>query len=49
MPTFIKMVARLEQPAVILSDDFRAVAPLFGIGLVLTLIGVSSGVLGVWL
>jgi hypothetical protein len=43
MPTFIKMVAKLEEPAGFFGDDFRAVA-LFGeIGLLLTLNAVGRG------
>jgi hypothetical protein len=49
MPTFIRMVAKLEEPAEFFDDDFRAVALFSGIGLVLTLIAVSNGVQGVWL
>ena len=49
MPTFIKMVAKLEEPAGFFGDDFRAVALFSGIGLLLTLIAVSKGVQGVWL
>jgi hypothetical protein len=48
MPTFIKMVAKLEEPAGFFGDDFRAVALFGGIGLLLTLIAVSKGVQGVW-
>jgi hypothetical protein len=49
MPTFIKMVVKLEEPAWFLSDDFCAVALFSGIGLVVMLIAVSCGVQGVWL
>jgi len=49
MPTFIKMVARLEEPAELLGDDYRAIAPFIGIGLVVAAIAVSTGVQGVWL
>jgi hypothetical protein len=49
MPTFMKMVVKLEEPAWFLSDDFCAVALFSGIGLVVTLIAVSCGVQGVWL
>lgn len=49
MPTFIKMVIKLEEPAWFLSDDFCAVALFSGIGLVVTLIAASCGVPGVWL
>ena len=48
MPTFIKMVAKLEEPARFFGDDFRAVALFGGIGLLLTLIAVSKGAQGVW-
>ena len=43
------MVAKLEEPTEVFSDDFRAVALFGGIGLLVTLIAVSSGVQGVWL
>jgi hypothetical protein len=49
MPTFIKMVTKLEEPAEFFGDDFRGVALFCGIELVLTLIAVSNGVQGVWL
>jgi hypothetical protein len=49
MPTFIRMVAELEEPAGFLSDDFRAVVLFGGIGLVVMLIAVGTGVQGVWL
>jgi hypothetical protein len=49
MPTFIEMVAKLEEPAGFFGDDFRAVALFGGIGLLLTLIAASKGVQGVWL
>jgi hypothetical protein len=49
MPTFIKMVVKLEEPAEFFGDDFRAVALFSGIGLLLTLIAVSKGMQGVWL
>ncbi len=49
MPTFIKMIVRLEQPSEFPGDDIRA-ATLFGaIGLVVALVAVSTGVQGVWL
>ena len=48
MPTLIKMVAKLEEPAAFFGGDFRAVALFGGIGLLLTLIAVSKGVQGVW-
>jgi hypothetical protein len=49
MPTFVRMVAKLEEPPAFFGDDFRAVALFCGIGLVVTLIAVSNGVRGVWL
>jgi hypothetical protein len=49
MPTFIKMVVKLEGPAVRFGDDFHAMALFCGIGLAVTLIAVSCGVQGVWL
>jgi hypothetical protein len=49
MPTFVKMVTKLEEPAEFFGDDFRGVALFCGIELVLTLIAVSNGVQGVWL
>ena len=49
MPTFIKMVTKLEEPAEFFGDDFRGVALFCGTELVLTLIAVSNGVQGVWL
>jgi len=49
MPTFIRMVAKLEEPPELFSDHFRAVALFSGIGLLVTLIAVSCGVQGVWL
>ena len=49
MPTFIEMVAKLEEPAGFFGDDFRAVAMFDGIGLLLTLIAVTKGEQGVWL
>ena len=49
MPTFIKMVVKLEEPAQLLDDDFRAVILFGGIGLLLGLAAVSCGVQGVWL
>ena len=48
MPTFIKMVVKLEEPAKLLDDDFRAVVLFSGIGLMLTLAAVSCSVQGVW-
>jgi hypothetical protein len=48
MPTFTEMVAKLEDPAGFFGDDFAAVVPFSGIGLLLTLIAVSKGVQGVW-
>jgi hypothetical protein len=49
MPTFIRMAARLEEPSALLGDHYRAIAPFVGIGLIVALIAVSSGVQGVWL
>jgi hypothetical protein len=49
MPTFIRMVAKLEEPAELLSDDFRAVVLFSGIGLLVSLIAVCTGLQGVWL
>jgi hypothetical protein len=49
MPTFIKLVTPLEEPFAFFGDDFRAVALFSGIGLVVALIAVSTGVQGVWL
>jgi hypothetical protein len=49
MPTYIRMVAKLEEPAELFSDEFRAVALFSGIGLLVAFIAVSSGVQGVWL
>ena len=49
MPTFIKMVAKLGEPAGFFGDDFRAVDLFGAIGLLLTLSAVSRGVQGVWL
>jgi hypothetical protein len=49
MPTFIKMVAQLEQPSEFPSDDIRAAALFGSIGLVVALIAVTTGVQGVWL
>jgi hypothetical protein len=49
MPTFIKMVIKLEESAWFPSDDFCAVVLFSGIGLVVTLIAVNCGVQGVWL
>jgi hypothetical protein len=49
MPTFIRMVAELEEPAEFLSDEFRAVVLFCGIGLLVSLIAVCTGVQGVWL
>jgi len=47
MPTFIRMVAEFEEPAEFLSDEFRAL--FSGIGLLVMLIAVCTGVQGVWL
>ena len=49
MPTYIRMVARLEEPVEFLSDHYRAIALFVGIELVVVLIAVASGVQGVWL
>ena len=49
MPTFIRMVAQLEEPAEFLSGEFRAVVLFCGIGLLVSLIAVCAGVQGVWL
>jgi hypothetical protein len=49
MPTYVRMVARLEEPAAFLSEHYRAIALFIGIELVVVLIAVASGVQGVWL
>jgi len=49
MPTFIKMIAQLEQPPESPGDDIRAATLFASIGLVVALIAVSTGVQGVWL
>jgi hypothetical protein len=49
MPTFVRMVAELEEPAEFLSDDLRAVVLFCGIGLLVSLIAVCTGMQGVWL
>jgi hypothetical protein len=49
MPTFVRMVAELEEPAEFLSDDLRAVVLFGGIGLLVSLIAECTGVQGVWL
>ena len=49
MPTYIRMVAKLEEPAELFSDEFRAVALFVGIGLAVALVAVCTGVQGVWL
>jgi hypothetical protein len=49
MPTYIRIVARLEEPAEFLSDHHRAIALFIGIELVVALIAVASGVQGAWL
>ena len=49
MPTFIRTFAKLEEPAEYLSDDFGAVVLFSGIGLLVWLIAVCTGVQGVWL
>jgi hypothetical protein len=43
------MFAKLEEPWELLSDDFRAVVLFSGIGLLVSLIAVCTGVQGVWL
>ena len=49
MPTFIRMAVTLEEPAELLSHDFRAIVLFGGIGLLVSLIAVCTGVQGVWL
>jgi hypothetical protein len=49
MPTFIRTFAKLEEPAELLSSDFRPVVLFSGIGLLVSLIAVCTGVQGVWL
>jgi hypothetical protein len=49
MPTFIRLVAELEEPAEFLSDEFRAAVLFGGIGLLVMLIAACTGVQGVWL
>jgi hypothetical protein len=49
MPAFTRMFAKLEEPAELLSDDFQAVVLFSGIGLLVWLIAVCTGVQGVWL
>jgi hypothetical protein len=49
MPTYIRMVARLEEPAELFSDEFRGLALFAGIGLVVGLVAICTGVQGVWL
>ena len=49
MPTFVRMVAALQEPAEFFSDDLRAVVLFCGIGLLVSLIAVYTGVQGVWL
>lgn len=49
MPTFIRMVAELEEPAEFLGEELRAVFLFGGIGLLVSLIAVCAGVQGVWL
>jgi hypothetical protein len=48
MPTFIRMVAKLEEPAELLNDHYRGIALFCGIGLLVALIAVSCGEQGVW-
>jgi hypothetical protein len=43
------MVAKLEEPAGLLGEGFRAVLLFSGIGLAVALVAVASGVQGVWL
>ena len=49
MPKSIRIFAKLEEPAELLSDDFRAVVLFSGIGLLVSLIAVCTGVQDVWL
>ena len=49
MPTYNRMVAKLDEPAELFSDEFRAVILFCGIGLLVAFIAVSTGVQGVWL
>jgi len=49
MPTFIKTITPREEPLPFFGDDFRAAALFSGIGLLVSLIAVSTGVQGVWL
>jgi hypothetical protein len=49
MPTFIRMVAKLDEPAPLLTDQSRAIALFCGIGLLVMLIAASTGVQGVWM
>jgi hypothetical protein len=49
MPTFVRIVAEFEEPPEFLSDELRAVVLFSGIGLVVMLIAVCTGVQGVWL
>jgi hypothetical protein len=49
MPTYVRMVAKLEEPAELLSDRHRTIALFIGIELAALLIAIASGVQGVWL
>lgn len=49
MPTFIRMVAELDEPAELFDDHYRAIALFGGIGLLLALIAASTGEQGIWL
>jgi hypothetical protein len=49
MPTYVRMIAKLEEPEELLSDHYRAIALFIGIELMVALIAVASGVQGVWL
>jgi hypothetical protein len=49
MPTFVKIVARLEEPSDFLSEDIGAVVLFSGIGLLAALTAAITGVQGVWL
>ena len=49
MPTFMKMVAQLEQPSEFLGCDVRAAALFGGIGFLVSLIALSTGEQGLWL
>jgi hypothetical protein len=49
MPTFIRMVAELDEPEDLFDDHYRAIALFGGIGLLLALIAASTGEQGIWL